>query len=112
MSTLAPGGHIDPATVDAEIARLRAIWAPREPPEGDADLLRRALGARAAALDPFDAVQLAHVLQVVRQTDSLAAAGRRLFAVSRRDKARPNDTDRVRKYLARHGLDRDAAVSA
>jgi transcriptional regulatory protein RtcR len=35
----------------------------------------------------------------------LADAGRKLFAVSRAEKATPNDTDRLRKYLARFGLD-------
>jgi len=37
---------------------------------------------------------------------SLSAAGRRLFAVSRdaKAKAKPNDADRLRKYLARFGL--------
>ena len=35
----------------------------------------------------------------------LADSGRRLFAASRSRKAAPNDADRLRKYLARFGLD-------
>jgi transcriptional regulatory protein RtcR len=34
----------------------------------------------------------------------MSAAGRELFAVSRGKKASSNDTDRVRKYLARFDL--------
>jgi len=44
------------------------------------------------------------VLSVCRAADSLSEAGRRLFAVSRQGKKQPNDADRLRKYLARFGL--------
>ncbi|KAF1029073.1 MAG: hypothetical protein GAK40_00674 [Burkholderia plantarii] len=63
------------------------------------------LGARAAELDLFDRAQLEQVLRVCRQAASLSDAGRRLFAVSREQKKQPNDADRLRKYLARFGLD-------
>ena len=39
-----------------------------------------------------------------RSSRSLSEAGRALFSVSRAKKARPNDADRLRKYLARFGL--------
>lgn len=69
-------------------------------------MLRRALGDTGyAALDRFDAVQLAEVLRVCRRSDSLAHAGRTLFAASRAQKAKANDSDRLRKYLASFGLD-------
>jgi len=35
----------------------------------------------------------------------LAEAGKKLFSVSRTKKANPNDSDRVRKYLTRFGVD-------
>jgi transcriptional regulatory protein RtcR len=35
----------------------------------------------------------------------LSEAGRLLFAASRKSKATVNDADRLRKYLARFGLD-------
>jgi transcriptional regulatory protein RtcR len=35
----------------------------------------------------------------------MSDAGRKLFAVSRESKAKPNDADRLRKYLARFNLD-------
>ena len=74
--------------------------------------MREVLGAdRAAELDAFDAVQLAEVLRVCRASRSLAEAGRALFAVSREKKKTGNDSDRVRKYLAKFGLDW-AAVAA
>ena len=58
----------------------------------------------AAQLDVFDQMQLAQVLAVCRQHKNLAAAGRALFNVSRLQRATPNDSDRLRKYLARFGL--------
>jgi transcriptional regulatory protein RtcR len=42
---------------------------------------------------------------VCQASRSLSDAGRRLFAVSRAKKSAPNDADRLRKYLARFGLD-------
>jgi transcriptional regulatory protein RtcR len=56
-------------------------------------------------IDPFDRVQLAEVLRVCVSASSLSDAGRRLFAVFRARKASPNDADRLRKYLARFGLE-------
>jgi transcriptional regulatory protein RtcR len=110
LATLARGGRVSLGDVDEELVRLRQQWAalrPREadPHEGDA-LLVEALGEEAAGqLDRFDRVQLADVLLVCRQTPTLSAAGRVLFAASRGKKTSQNDADRLRKYLARFGLD-------
>jgi len=65
------------------------------------DLLDR---EKLAAIDLFDRVQLAEVIRVCRNSDSLSAAGRTLFAASRAAKSHPNDADRLRKYLARFDL--------
>jgi transcriptional regulatory protein RtcR len=90
--------------------RLKRLWQPfREPAAdtGGADL-DELLGEDAAAgLDQFDALQLAAVVGVCRQSASLSDAGRRLFAVSRNAKRQPNDADRLKKYLARFGLSWD-----
>ena len=48
--------------------------------------------------------QWAAVVRACRAASSLSAAGRRLFAVSRQGKTSQNDADRLRKYLARFGL--------
>ena len=102
MATLAPGGRIDVATVDHELARLRAAW--RGDGEGD-DPVATLLGAGAAELDRFERAQLADVVRVCRRAASLSAAGRELFASSRAQKRTSNDADRLRKYLQRYGLD-------
>ncbi len=99
MATLADGGRIDQATVAAEIARLGETSA-----AGTDDLVT-VLGDRAAQLDRFDRVQLADVVAVVRASPSLSAAGRTLFASSLAERTTKNDADRLRKYLARFGLD-------
>ena len=105
MATLASGGRIDRTLVDEEIERLREAWGEGER-EPSADELERLLGpAGAAALDRFDRVQLADVVNVCRAARSLSEAGRELFAASRARKASTNDADRLRKYLARFGLD-------
>ncbi|AXE36056.1 RNA repair transcriptional activator RtcR [Chromobacterium phragmitis] len=101
MATLADAGRIDDAVVDEEIQRLRREW---QDEGGDSAALAPLSAERQAALDLFDRAQLEAVLRVCRQADSLSDAGRRLFAVSRLDKANPNDADRLRKYLARFGL--------
>ncbi len=104
MATLSPRGRIDLACVESEIDRLRRLWAGAE--AGTDDGLEALLGAQAAAaLDPFDRVQLAEVLRVCRASRSLSEAGRTLFAASRLRRSSANDADRLRKYLARFGLD-------
>ncbi|VTR25342.1 Sigma54-dependent transcription regulator containing an AAA-type ATPase domain and a DNA-binding domain [Serratia fonticola] len=60
-----------------------------------------------ADIDLFEQSQLETVLKVCRSSTSLSEAGRQLFAVSRQQKKQPNDADRLRKYLARFGLNWD-----
>jgi transcriptional regulatory protein RtcR len=110
MATLAPGGRINVEVAGEEIARLRAAWqdlvghAGVDAERADARLVSLLGAERAAELDRFDRVQLADVLVVCAQSASMSAAGRVLFAESRKRKARPNDADRLRKYLARFEL--------
>lgn len=98
MATLADSGRIDEALVNEEIERLRHAWGLDATAQADPLLAGR-------QLDLFDEVQLRAVLEVCRRSASLSEAGRELFAVSRQEKANPNDADRLRKYLARFGLD-------
>ncbi|WP_242392673.1 RNA repair transcriptional activator RtcR [Anaeromyxobacter oryzisoli] len=102
MSTLASGGRITRELVDEEVERLRDAW--RRDGATGSDLVDEVLGRRAAELDPFDRVQLEEVIRVCRGARSLSDAGRTLFAVSRTRKSSSNDADRLRKFLARHGL--------
>jgi transcriptional regulatory protein RtcR len=105
MATLARGGRITLEIVDEEIARLRGSWRPLTTSRSR-ELLIRCLGEdRVTALDAFERVQLEHVLEIVRRTPSLSEAGRQLFGASRQQKNSANDADRLRKYLARFGLD-------
>ncbi len=103
MATLAVGGRIQKDVVEEEIARLHRQWS-RSVDRRDG-VLDALLGERAAALDRFDRVQLEDVLAVCRRARSLSHAGRELFAVSRTQRASTNDADRLRKYLARFGLE-------
>ncbi|MCU0828453.1 MAG: RNA repair transcriptional activator RtcR family protein [Tabrizicola sp.] len=103
MAVLAERGRITLAMVEAEIATLTEQWRAMAT-DPDASLLEQVLD-RPEALDEFDRVQLAAVIRACRDCGSLSAAGRRLFAVSRAGKTSANDADRLRKYLARFGLD-------
>ncbi|HEY9345094.1 MAG TPA: sigma 54-interacting transcriptional regulator [Inquilinus sp.] len=104
MATFAPSGRINEAVVEEEIGRLRRTWSRGGEDSGDA--LVGLLGQeRLAQIDMFDRVQLAAVVGVCRTSSSLSAAGRTLFAASRTQKTSANDADRLRKYLARFGLD-------
>ncbi len=104
MATLAPSGRITEDVVAEEIARLRLLWRGAETSGGEAVLADVLPPERLDAVDPFDRPQLARVIETCRRHRSLSAAGRELFAASRREKSTHNDADRLRKYLARFGL--------
>jgi transcriptional regulatory protein RtcR len=106
MATLAVGGRITEDVVAGEIARLREASVCTSASGGAADFLLSVLGPeRAGRLDRFDRVQLQDVLSVCRSAPSLSAAGRELFAASRSERRSVNDADRLRKYLARFGVE-------
>ena len=110
MSTLADSGTIGDANVAEECERLTVSWAV-EGSVADASnaeserLLADLLGEDwREQFDLFDQRQLVEVVEVCRSSRSLAAAGRKLFAVSREAKKNPNDSDRLRKYLSKFGI--------
>ena len=55
-------------------------------------------------IDPFDAVQLACVIEICINHRNQAPAGRYLYANSRNQLKSNNDSDRLRKYLLKFGL--------
>lgn len=104
MATLSPKGRIDLDCVKAEIGRLKRLWS-GQTHEG-VDVLSDLFDADALAeIDPFDRVQLVEVIRSCRNSRSLSEAGRALFAASRARRSSSNDADRLRKYLARFGLE-------
>lgn len=107
MSTLAPGGRITEDVVAEECDRLLASWN-NGPGRVRPLLATLPLKPPRAEIDLFDQVQLEAVVDVCRSSKSLSEAGRELFAASRSRRSSVNDADRLRKYLARFGLDWDA----
>jgi transcriptional regulatory protein RtcR len=101
MATLSDGGRISETLVKEEIQRLLASWRPAQQTSLDAVLSETQI----AALDLFDRLQLEAVVGVCRRSTSLADAGRKLFAATRTRRTSHNDSDRLRKYLARFDLD-------
>jgi transcriptional regulatory protein RtcR len=115
MATLSSGGRIGVEQVTEEIERLRTAWRHAQPTHddgrgwrasGNRSLVQRFLGEeKVAELDEFDHVQLNAVLRTCLEAPTLSEAGRQLFSASRTRKKAPNDADRLRKYLARFGLE-------
>ena len=122
LATLADSGRIGLSLVEAEMARLRWLWQPASdarnglastPGTLGRDHLSDLLGKDAVeSMDLFDQLQLAAVLQVCRQARTLSDAGRLLFQASRTQRTVVNDADRLRKYLARFGLDWERLATA
>jgi transcriptional regulatory protein RtcR len=113
MATLAQGGRISVEIVEEEIERLKATWAALEQQAGPADFLSQILSAKALdKIDVFDRIQLAHVIQICRDSRSMSEAGRRLFDASRTRKTSINDADRLRKYLGRFGIEWNQIVES
>ena len=104
MATLSPKGRIDLDCVEAEIVRLKRLWSGQT--DDGLGILAGVLDADAlSAVDPFDRVQLAETIRVCRTSRSLSEAGRTLFSASRARRSSANDADRLRKYLAKFGLE-------
>jgi len=104
MATLAPGGRITKEVVQEEISRLKVRWSNAEK-DIDKKFLNELVGAdKVEQLDRFEKVQLADVLKVCKESKSMSEAGRKIFAVSRKNKSKSNDSDRLRKYLAKYGF--------
>jgi len=102
MATLAPRGRIRTEDVTEETERLSISW---KRTDDNTSQLREILKTKVMdSLDPFDAVQLAYVVDVCRKSKNISDAGRQLFAVSREQKKTSNDSDRLRKYLAKFEL--------
>jgi len=105
MATLSTGGRISVEIVDEEILRLRASWRSDRMGDLSADLVQLLSEEQLESLDLFDRCQLERVVATCTRCRSLSEAGRLLFHNSRSRKSSPNDADRLRKYLARFGLD-------
>ncbi|MDJ0835670.1 MAG: RNA repair transcriptional activator RtcR [Acidobacteriota bacterium] len=102
MATLAGGGRINQEIVEEEIGRLKRQWTR---PDAAFAVLEEYLGAEGVEeVDLFDRAQLAQVIEVCRQSKNMAQAGRKLFQASRRQRKSVNDSDRLRKYLAKYNL--------
>ena len=96
IAKLAPKGRITVECVEAEVGRLRESWRSGVRSE-TSDVVT-------VELDPFDRVQLEFVVKTCRESKTLSDAGRKLFAVSRTNRSKMNDADRLKKYLKRFNL--------
>lgn len=100
LCTLAPRGRITRHQVEEEIATLQRRWRAADS-NLDGKLVAEFVDR---PLDPFDIGQLAQVIRTCQTSQSISEAGRKLFAVSREERASRNDADRLRKYLAKFDL--------
>lgn len=105
MGSLAQRGRIRRENVEEEISSLRESWQrPQTTAAETVDLSAVLDPAQLEQPDSFDRVQLAHVVAVCQRCKSNSEAGRELFAVSRNRRAVTNDSDRLKKYLAKWDL--------
>ncbi|MBP2808808.1 RNA repair transcriptional activator RtcR [Acinetobacter baumannii] len=107
LATLSQGELIRRDAVEKEIQRLKQLWLIQDESDNDKDadiLLSYLSPEQLEQIDEFDQIQLRGVLKVCENSKSMAEAGRQLFSVSRQQRNTTNDSDRVKKYLARFGL--------
>lgn len=112
MVTLSEGNRIGLDDVHPEIAKLRQEWL-QDTENKEKDLCCGVLSRdQLDELDLFDRCQLNKVIEVCRSSANMAEAGRRLFSRSLQKKRSANDSDRLRKYLLRFGIDWKAVCAA
>jgi len=105
LCTFADGSRIQLESVQREINRLKTSWRLSGDDQVEDLLLTILSQENIARIDPFDRPGLANVIAICRQSDSLSDAGRKLYAVSRAARKSTNDSDRLKKYLAKFDLD-------
>ena len=110
MATLADGGRITEDILDDEIIRLRYDWSGYESDVSSKTpalkVLQEVLSEEAIAeIDLFDQAQLAEVIEICRESKTMADAGRKLFNVSRTRRTTNNDSNRLKVYLQKFGLE-------
>ncbi|WP_226668397.1 RNA repair transcriptional activator RtcR [Microbulbifer aggregans] len=106
MATLSDGGRITEKIVDEEILRLNQKW---QGSGGSAIRLRTTiddvLGSGSSdEMDFYDQLKLAALVEVCKQSSSMAEAGRKLFNISRLKKTSSNDSHRVKQLLSKYGI--------
>ena len=107
MATLSDGGRITTDLVEEEIARTQGTVPSCARPGTDAppaDLAALLGSGYETRYDAIDLVQLAYVVSICRESETMSAAAKKLYAVSRLAKKSSNDSDRLSKYLVRFGL--------
>lgn len=126
LTTLADSKVIRVVDVQAEIECLTELWSSSAVIQSKNSLSNTKSGSRFASdvieqnsdkvlaqyldeetlatIDPFEAIQLAYVIEVCMSHKNQATAGRYLYANSRNKLKSPNDSDRLRKYLMKFGL--------
>jgi transcriptional regulatory protein RtcR len=105
LAAFATTGRITTEMVEDEIGRLREDWYD---PGGKSDtgLLELLLSReKIDSLDLFAKIQLEGVIKVCLKCRNISEAGRILYSQSRARKASGNDSDRLRKYLQRFGVE-------
>lgn len=101
MAILCEGERISSEVVDEEIQRLQEDWSSIE----EKGLIEKYCKTEVRDnMDLFDKIQLEEVLKICENSENLADAGRILFSESRKNKTKPNDSDRIRKYLESFGI--------
>jgi len=94
-----------PSDVESEWNRLLRQWYPEGQTESEKPSLPPVLSEEQwKELDLFDRCQLEKVIEVCQSSKNLADASRKLFAHSLSEKKSTNNSDRLRKYLAKFGL--------
>lgn len=134
MATMAQGARIATAEVEQEIQRLKKLWQIESPKPDSLQINAQPPNALQShiqhsniqqtktdqtqsvvlsdyssnkqldQLDEFDRIQLVGVIEICLNSKSMAEAGRKLFAHSRSQRQSSNDSDRVKKYLSKFGL--------
>ena len=110
LCTFADGSRIQLPAIEREIERLRKIWRLPSQENGDDILLSVKSHKDIENIDPFDRPGLSNVIAVCRQSENLSDAGRKLYAVSREKRKTQNDSDRLKKYLAKYDLSWDQVI--
>jgi transcriptional regulatory protein RtcR len=101
MATLSDGSRITPEIVEDEIRRLRHDWK-QSGTKSETFAIESLLDK---PIDLFEQLQLASVIQICQASQTAAEAGRKLFNVSRLNKAAANDSHRIIQFLGKFGLD-------